>query len=231
MHVNYSTFVILGERETLLVDTSVPSYWPTLDLQLDEVLGDRQLDWVFPTHPEIPHAANLPLVLNKYPGCKAVGDMRDIHVFHPDHVDRLHHKVPGDSIDPGGGYGMIFTDAPFKDLPSTLWGFEPKQRIFFVSDGFAYNHHAGDPDGDELVHAPGECRRMSGELPGHVQPEQATFMLRTALSWMKHIDVRVLFERTTKLLEEYPPRYIAPAHGNVIDNVEDLMPVMKAAYM
>src|SRR5699024_12704655 len=59
---------IFGDERTLLLDTGHPSHWDAVEPALDALLGDRPLDLVLPTHPEMPHAGNLPKLARKYTG-------------------------------------------------------------------------------------------------------------------------------------------------------------------
>src|SRR5689334_20575516 len=77
VHVHLSLYLIIGEHKTLLVDTSLPTYWSDISRQVEVALGGRTLDYVFVTHPEVPHSGGMPLFLEKYKVLKVVGDMRD----------------------------------------------------------------------------------------------------------------------------------------------------------
>jgi glyoxylase-like metal-dependent hydrolase (beta-lactamase superfamily II) len=67
-------YVILGATKTLMVDTGHFAHWYSLEGQLAAVLQGRTLDYVFPTHQEIPHSGSLSRLLHKYPQAVAVGD-------------------------------------------------------------------------------------------------------------------------------------------------------------
>jgi glyoxylase-like metal-dependent hydrolase (beta-lactamase superfamily II) len=231
IHVHHSNYLLDGER-TLLVDTGFPSTWPQVDAHLDQLLGDRPLDYVCPTHSEIPHSGNLSRLLMKYPAARVVGDMRDFHLYFPEWLDRMDMKRPGDVIDLGEGVRLTFLTALFKDLPNTLWAYEESQRAMFVADGFAYAHHP-PPDGadrDDPIHYPGECALTSSELPP-VKVEQMSFILKAALNWSRYVDIRPVFAEVAELFEtRYPTEIVLPAHGNVIARLEDLLPVMREAH-
>jgi len=149
VHLHLSLFLLRGDNHTMLVDTSMQALWPSIELQLDRVLAGRTLDYLFVTHPELPHSAALPLLLKKYPDMKVVGDMRDYHVFFPEHAHRFHHKVPADVMDLGD-LKVTFIDGVIKDLPGTLWAYESTRQAMFVCDGFSFTHESPvrlDPQG------------------------------------------------------------------------------------
>src|SRR5579859_2972239 len=90
IHGHNSTFLVQGESASILVDTGNPSSWPIISEKLDGLLGGRELDYVFPTHPELPHTGNLPRLVQKYPDIQIVGDVRDYHLFYPQIEPNLH---------------------------------------------------------------------------------------------------------------------------------------------
>jgi glyoxylase-like metal-dependent hydrolase (beta-lactamase superfamily II) len=234
MHVHHSNYLIQGQR-SLLIDTGFPSTWPQVDAHLTELLDARPLDFVFPTHSEIPHSGNLNKLLAGHPETTVIGDLRDFHLYFPEHVGRMRQVGIGDEIDLGAGYRVVFLEAVFRDLPNTLWAYERSQRMMFVADGFAYSHRPSrdtgrDGEVDDYYHAPDECALTSEELPP-VQVGQMSFIVRAALNWSRYVDVKPLFATVADLLEnQYPTRIVGPAHGNVIVNLEKLMPVVRQAY-
>jgi hypothetical protein len=81
-----------------------------------------------------------------------------------------------------------------------------------------------------LYHTPDECALTSAEMPP-IKVEQMSFIVRAALNWSRYVDVRPLFDEFADLIEnQYPTRLIGPAHGNVIVDLEQLMPVVRQAY-
>src|SRR5262249_27266168 len=143
----------------------LPSGWPTLKAQADQVLQGRPLDWLFISHPEIPHSGNVRNLLEAYPTAQVIGDVRDYHLYWPDIVDRIGMPGPGDVVDLGGGYRFEVLPAAMKDLPNTLWGYEHSRQVLFPVDGFMLTHHALSADAETAVHLPGECALTTAELP------------------------------------------------------------------
>lgn len=234
-HSHLSLYLISGASETLLVDTGVPSGWPTVQAQLAELLGDRRLDYVFPTHPEYPHSGNLEKLMETYPTARIIGDVRDYHVYFPAITERTLAVTAGSTVDLGGGCRVIFLPGVLRDLPSTLWLYEELSQIMFVADGFGFFHRepAGeDPDEDDSPpqHSPGECALMVSELDADLEVVQASTIVKNALSWSRYVDATPLFVRIHELLNEYPARIIAPAHGNVIDCPAEILPLIEESH-
>jgi hypothetical protein len=246
-HLHLSLFLLKGDNATMLVDTSMQALWPSIEKQLDEALGGRPLDYLFVTHPELPHSAALPLHLEKFPDMQVVGDMRDYHVFFPDYVDRFHHKVPGDTMDLGD-LQVTFLEGHIKDLPGTLWAYESTRQAMFVCDGFSFTHDSpvaldsqglpvnqdfdDDDDEDAPYHMPGECALVSSEIATGVDVDKAAFLLRRALYWARFVDADKLFGDVEEVMfKTMPTKLICPSHGNVIDNLDVVTPVIKQSHV
>ncbi|MEA5455985.1 MBL fold metallo-hydrolase [Sinomonas sp. JGH33] len=230
VHYHVSSYLVIGSRATLLVDTGDPAHRPLVLDQLERALGGRPLDYVFPTHPEIPHAGNLPALLERFPGARVVGDVRDYALHFPESEGRFDAKRPGDAIDLGGRE-FRFLPAYIRDLENTLWGYDSGARMLFVSDGFSFIHDVPSPDGeDEPAHRPGQCRLLSSEMPAPPSVEQAAYGTGRALYWTKFVDVSSAFAEIERTLAELPTELIGPAHGNVIDDVDGMLATSLAAH-
>lgn len=224
VHYHLSCYLIIGTERTLLVDTGDPRHWSTIAQQLDTVLAGRRLDFVFPTHPEIPHAGNLPRLMRRYPAARVVGDVRDYHVHYPEFSDRLQPVAAGETI-ALGGRDFEVVPAYIYDLHNTLWALDHGSGVMFVSDGFGYVHEVppdSEFDCDEPMHRPGDCRLMSGEMPVPTTVDQAAYGIGRALYWTRFVDVGTIFGEIEQLLRQRSVAFIAPAHGNVISDVDTM---------
>jgi hypothetical protein len=230
VHYHVSSYLVIGSEASILVDTGDPAHRDTVLAQLDHALAGRTLDYLFPTHPEIPHAGNLPALLARYPAAVVVGDVRDYALHFPEYKDRLRAKAAGETLDLGDREFHFFP-AYIRDLENTLWGYDSGARIMFVSDGFSYIHDIPAPDeDDEPVHLPGQCRLLSSEMPEPPSVEQAAYGTGRALYWTKFVDVGTAFRDIEETLESYPAVLIGPAHGNVIDDVGSMLKTSLAAH-
>lgn len=235
VHTGVWAHLVIGEEKVLLFDTGLPQGWRKFSAQLDAVLGDRQIDYVMPSHPEFPHSGNLPALLDKYPGATAVGDMRDYHLHYPEHADRLHTKREGDEIDLGGGYRIRVVEAVLRDMPNTLWAYEVSQRVLFVADGFAYLHRPegslADGDVDVDTHSPGDCGRISGVGDSFPSLADILHYCSMAFYWSRfRNDSDINFDRLQALLESNPTSILAPSHGNVTLDLDRVVSLARAAH-
>jgi flavorubredoxin len=230
LHGHFSAFVILGQTEVLMVDTGTPTDWPEIEEQLDAILGRRRIDWLAPTHPEPPHCGNLGFLLDKYPEAKVVGDVRDYHLFFPEHADRLVRHAVGDVLDLGGGYSFVFVAPVQRDLPSTQWGYESSKQVLFVADAFPFPHEGPTLEDHGPLHHPGECALTTRELRErgiYIDVGAASKATVRTFFASQYTDADLVFGRLEKIFERYPPQFVAPAHGNVIDNWAEVMPLFR----
>lgn len=231
VHYHVSTYLVVGETHTFLLDSGDPAHEAEVLRGVAEVLGDRPLDYVFPTHPEIPHAGNIPALVAAYPDLRIAGDVRDYHLYWPHLADRLVPMAPGDTLDLGGRSIEVHA-AHIRDLHNTLWAFDTGSRMLFVSDGFAFIHEftPEDLEDDEPIHRDGQCRLTSRELGDAVTVDAAAYGAGRSLYWTRFVDVSAAFDVIERLLDERDVQLIGPAHGAVIDDVAQGLRVALGAH-
>jgi glyoxylase-like metal-dependent hydrolase (beta-lactamase superfamily II) len=221
-HLHVAPYLIVGSDAVLLYDTGTPSQWKNLQLRLDAILGDRPIDYIIPSHPEIAHCGNAIRMLEKYPSARLLGDIRDYANYFPDHVDRFGSLAAGEVLDLGS-HRFEFVDALIKDLPNTQWGYEQATGTLFVADGFAYSHQPPIEGDDRPTHLEGECNLLASELGAPPSDEQVIFITKAALYWTHFVKLSQFLSQFKDLLRQYPPTIVAPAHGAVIDDVDNIL--------
>jgi len=233
IHVQGSVFVILGERETMVVDVGLPPRYDRIADDIEEILAGRPLNWIMPTHAEVPHAGNAALLLERFPGSRLVAGVYDYHLYFPEHIEAARVVRPGDEIDLGGGFGVTALEAFIYDVPGTLWVYEKRNKIMFVADAFSYAHSPNSSDDDEdadPTHKPGQCLLFSTEYPEPVTVNQAKFITRASMYYTRFKDVQPALDKLVATFENYPPDYIAPAHGNLIANVDTFVDLIRETH-
>lgn len=194
-------YVILGATKTLMVDTGHFAHWYSLEGQLESVLQGRTLDYVFPSHQEIPHSGNLGRLLRKYPKAIAVGDVRDYHLFHPEvALDRLVPMKHGERLDLGDREFVVL-DAIWKDLSGSMWAYDTRRKLLFTSDGFGYIH----------LHDANVCGTMLHEMSAE-QAKQATDRPALPFTGMELRDQPARVAAFRALMARYPVEIIAGGH-------------------
>src|SRR6185437_2669126 len=212
LHSHFGNYAIRGTRASLLVDTGHPMHADRVEAALDAFLGPERLRYIFPTHAEYPHAGLIPKWLRKYPDAIVVGKVGDYPLHYPEHAQRFVEMDAGDALDLGDRH-CVLVPAIWCDLKETLWGFDTKDRVLFVADGFSATHH----------HLPGHCGLTAGEqsIPS---PQMMRTINELALQWTRYTDASTTFAELEAILALLRPRLIAPAHGAVIDQPEVMIP-------
>ena len=199
-HEPCMAYVILGQK-TIMMDTGHFGLWYSLEGQLETVLQGRPLDYVFVSHQEIPHTGNLGRLLAKYPNAKAVGNVCDYHLFHPEiALDRLVMMRHGDRLDLGDRE-IVFLDAIWKDLSGTMWAYDTRRKLIFSADMFGYIHLADD-------HV---CGTMLHEMDEALAAKNTE---RPALPFtgMRQRDQKARVAAYRRLIAQYPVEIVTSGH-------------------
>ncbi len=101
-----------------------------------------------------------------------------------------------------------------RDLRTTWWGFDTKERVLFPGDGFAYSHY----------HEDGHCGLTAEEAISLDLPDVSSTFADLALFWTKFADMNVYCGRLDELIERLDVRYIGPTHGLPITDVKGTVP-------
>jgi glyoxylase-like metal-dependent hydrolase (beta-lactamase superfamily II) len=230
VHGHNSAYLVQGSEASVMVDTGAPSSWSEIERVLEDILAGEALDYVFATHPELPHTGNMPRLVEKYPRLKVIGDVRDYHLFYPGVEGNLHATVPGDRVDLGGGHEFVVTEALIRDLPNTQWGYAPKARTLFTADGLCYMHRP-ELDPEDPAHLPGECGLTTGELRKPIAVENVAFFTGSALYFSRFVDdADERYARVADLAAELGALVVAPTHGNVITDLANVLPIVRAGH-
>ncbi|HYZ47517.1 MAG TPA: MBL fold metallo-hydrolase [Sphingomonas sp.] len=215
VHSHTSAYLVLGTERTMLVDTGNAQDWPRIEGDVERFLAGRTLDFVFPTHGELPHCGLLTAWLDKYPDALAVGSLRDFPLYYPDYADRMRSVAAGEAIDLGDRR-IVFLPPVWRDLRDTLWAFDTTERTLFVADAFAYLHY----------HEADRCDHLISEQPLPAV-EMIKYFNERAMYWTRFTDTERSFADIDEMLAVLRPKLIATAHGGVIDATEAMLPLVK----
>jgi flavorubredoxin len=201
VHVCNNAYLIDGDR-TLLFDTLSPGARDQLLRELDEVLGDRELDYVVPSHPEAPHAGNTNAVLRRYEGAELFSSEygRGEELYY---LDRGRTVEAGETLDLGG-YEVEFLEATFPDTAFHVWMKERTSNTMFTADWL------GSP------HIDGQCGLFADELDRPLSAEQIREFQARALRWLQYCDADLVTAAIDGLVATHHPEVVCPAHGTVI---------------
>ena len=136
--MSYNSYVIKDEKTVILdtVDESVTETW--LD-SLEEILGDKEPDYLVVSHMEPDHAYNIGLIAKKYPNMKIVGNTFTFNImsnfFDIDLTERKILVKEGDVLDLGR-HKLQFLMAPMVHWPEVMVTYEQTEKILFSADAF-----------------------------------------------------------------------------------------------
>ena len=136
--MSYNSYVIKDEKTVILdtVDESVTETW--LD-SLEEILGDKEPDYLIVSHMEPDHAYNIGLIAEKYPNTKIVGNTFTFNImsnfFDIDLTERKILVKEGDVLDLGR-HKLQFLMAPMVHWPEVMVTYEQTEKILFSADAF-----------------------------------------------------------------------------------------------
>jgi flavorubredoxin len=214
VHICQSAYVVVGEESTLLFDTLSPASEDHLLEELDEILGERTLDYLVVSHPDVPHAGNAMATLRAYPDCELVAPRygNDHELYR---LDDATHVGEGDSIDLGG-FVVDFHEATFLDSPVHLWMSERTMDALFTVDWLGFPHRSD------------EALRCVDEIDADLTPDRLFTFAGRVLFWHQYVDVPKVQREIDHLIAHYDPEMIFPAHGLVIrEDATRYMEMMK----
>jgi flavorubredoxin len=212
-----ASFLIVGETACMMVESGHPKDFPITEAQLNKLLvGRAPLKYLFVTHQETPHCGGLGRVLTRFPAAILVGDVSDYHLAFPQLEHRMRMMKEGDEIDLGGR-SFRAVEPVIRDMRTTWWGFETRDRVLFPGDGFAYSHY----------HEDGHCGLVAEEAASLDLQDTTAVFADLALWWTKWADMRNYCTRLDHLMAMLDVKTVCPTHGLVITDVARTMPKVK----
>ena len=134
----YNSYVILDEKIAVMdtVDKNFTHEW--LD-NLQQVLGDRQPDYLVVQHMEPDHAANIDKFMNFYPNATVVSSKKAFammkNFFGTDYAERRVEVGEGDTLSLGK-HTLAFVTAPMVHWPEVIVTHDVHDKVLFSADGF-----------------------------------------------------------------------------------------------
>lgn len=190
--VTYNSYVIADEKVAIL-DTVDPRKTQEWLANLDEVLGDRQPDYLVVHHMEPDHAGSVAQLAQRYPQMKLIGNGKTFPMLKQftgvDYADRAVVVKEGDVVELGE-HSLTFVMAPMVHWPEAMVSYEAKEKVLFSADGFG--RFGDDNPETEWVE---EARRYYLNIVGKYGPQVQALLKKAA-----GLDIAV----------------VAPLHGPVL---------------
>ncbi len=134
----YNSYVILDEKIAVMdsVDGNFTQEWLS---NLQEVLGDRQPDYLIVQHMEPDHSASIVDFVETYPEAKIVSSTKAFvmmkNFFGIDFSDKQVVIGEGDTLDLGT-HKLSFVAAPMIHWPEVIVTYDSTDKVLFSADGF-----------------------------------------------------------------------------------------------
>lgn len=136
--VSYNSYVILDDKITIMdtVDARKTEEWIA---NVEQVLGDKEPAYLVVSHMEPDHAANIKMLMDKYPQMQVVGNAKTFPMiqqfFDVDLTGRTVVVKEGDTLNLGA-HTLQFFMAPMVHWPEVMVAYEQSEKILFSADGF-----------------------------------------------------------------------------------------------
>lgn len=177
--VTYNSYVIVDEKVAIL-DTVDPRKTEEWLSNLDEVLGDRQPDYLVIHHMEPDHAGSVARLAQRYPQMQLIGNAKTFPMLQQftgvDYTQRAVVVKERDVVELGQ-HSLTFLMAPMVHWPEAMVSYEATEKVLFSADGFG-RFGDGNSDTDWVE----EARRYYLNIVGKFGPQvQALLKKASAL--------------------------------------------------
>lgn len=190
--MSYNSYLLLDEK-TVLFDTVDRGVQTQFFENMNHVLGDRKLDYIFVHHMEPDHAATLGDLMLRHPEATIVCNgkifnmIRQFHCTEPKNMMLVNE---GDTISTGK-HKFTFYNAPMVHWPEVMVSYDSMDKLLFSADAFGtfgtLNGHIFADELDFEHDILDESRRYYTNIVGKYGP-QVTALLKKASS----LDIKMI---------------------------------------
>ena len=136
--ITYNSYIILDEKIAIIdtVDERKTEEWMK---NVEQVLGEKEPDYLIVSHMESDHSDNIAKLAKKYPNMKIVGNVHTFKIisqfFELELGERAVNVKEGDILDLGN-HKLHFIMAPMVHWPEVMMTYDETEKILFSADGF-----------------------------------------------------------------------------------------------
>ena len=198
--VSYNSYIIEDEKTVIMdtVDKRAVKEWVE---NVEEVLGDKEPEYLVVSHLEPDHSAGIEIIADKYQNMKIVLSERAASMLPQfitkDLTERLVTVKEGDSLELGN-HTLNFVMAPMVHWPEVMFTYESEEKVLFSADGFG-KFGALDTDEDWAC----EARRYYFNIVGKYGA-QVQLVLKKA----SELDIKIICPLHGPILTENLEYYI-----------------------
>ena len=149
--ISYNSYLIVDEK-IALIDTVERSFIDEYLESIEEIIGDRPIDYLVINHMEPDHSGALKAIVQKYPEITLVGNKKtfafvESFYMEPENV----HMVHDNDVLELGKHRLQFQTIPMVHWPETMVTYEETNKILFSGDAFgSYGTLDGSIFDDEI---------------------------------------------------------------------------------
>ncbi len=134
--VSYNSYLIDDEKITL-IDTVDINFFEVYLQKIQNVIGDRPIDYLIINHMEPDHSGSIRLIKQHYPNIKLVGNKLTFGMVQGYYglAEDQHIVKDGDTLDLGY-HKLTFHMTPMVHWPETMMTFDSAENILFAGDAF-----------------------------------------------------------------------------------------------
>ncbi|MCK3685256.1 FprA family A-type flavoprotein [Maribellus sp. YY47] len=134
--VSYNSYLIVDEK-IALVDTVERAFIDDYLDSIEEIIGERNVDYLIINHMEPDHSGALKAIVHRYPEITLVGNKKtfdyvESYYLKPNHTLIVH----DDSVLDLGKHKLQFQTIPMVHWPETMVTYEETNKILFSGDAF-----------------------------------------------------------------------------------------------
>ena len=134
--ISYNSYLIVDEK-TALIDTVKSNFHDSYIAKIEDILGDKKLDYLVINHMEPDHSGDIKAIKERYPELKIVGNKKTVDFLEGFYniSEGLEIVSNGDTIDLGNRK-LEFHLTPMVHWPETMMTYDTKDKVLFSGDAF-----------------------------------------------------------------------------------------------
>lgn len=135
--VSYNSYLVV-DGKVALIDTVEHGFEDEFIRNIDEVIGDRDIDYLVVNHMEPDHSSLVGYMLEKYPGLSVIANAKTLPMlkgYYEVPEDRIHIVAEGEEVSLGT-CSLQFYMAPMVHWPETMVTYMKEEKTVFSGDAF-----------------------------------------------------------------------------------------------
>lgn len=159
--VSYNSYIVADEK-VALIDTVECGFEEEFLKNINEVIGDRQIDYLVVNHMEPDHSSLISYIFDRYPGLKIIGNNKTFPMlkgYYNIPEDRIQIVAEGQSLNLGSCKLQFFM-IPMVHWPETMVSWLEEEGTVFCGDAFGSFGNAPE----DMVSDEGSFEQYSDEM-------------------------------------------------------------------